>query len=234
MIRLKALVLSAGYGKRLKSLTKVTPKCLIKIKGTPILIHWIRKLQYLKINNFIVNTHYLSHKVEAAIKKNRNNLNIKIIYEKILLGTAGTLKKNLSYFNDCDGALVIHCDNFTNDNLTGFINFINENKNLICIFAFLTNKPKECGILEVDKNNFIINIFEKSSDIRGNLANGAIYYFPKKILKKLESDQFNIGEDIVRDILPNFFGKIKFYKTKSFFIDIGNMENLKLAIKNAK
>ena len=63
-------MLSAGYGKRLKSLTKVTPNCLIKIKSTQF-NSLDKKLQYLKINNFIVNTHYLSLKVEAAIKKKK-------------------------------------------------------------------------------------------------------------------------------------------------------------------
>ena len=234
MINIKALVLSAGFGKRLEPLTKETPKCLIEIKGIPMLIRWFKKLQFLEIKDILVNTHYLSHKVESAIKKYDLGLNINLIYENILLGTAGTLKKNLSFFEDSDGALIIHCDNFTNDDLIGFMQFINKNKNYICILAFYTSKPLECGILEIDKNDFVRKIFEKSSSTNGNLANGAIYYFPKAILSQMHFDKKNIGEDIVNDILLNFIGKIKCYKTSNFFIDIGNIENLKVAKRNAK
>jgi mannose-1-phosphate guanylyltransferase len=232
LVNLKALILSAGFGKRLKSLTKTTPKCLIKIKGMPILVYWFKKLQFLEIDNILVNTHYLSHKVESVVKNYQNELNINLVYEKNLLGTAGTLKKNISFFNNSDGALVIHCDNYTNDDLRGFIKFINKNKKYICIFAFYTSKPLECGILEIDKNNFVKNIYEKNSDKNGNLANGAIYYFPKKILDNMKFQKKNIGEDIVNDILYDFIGNIKCYKTSNFFIDIGNIENLKLAKKN--
>ena len=61
---MKALLLSAGYGKRLLPLTKDTPKCLIKINGITMLDLWISKIRKLGINEIIVNTHYLSDLVK--------------------------------------------------------------------------------------------------------------------------------------------------------------------------
>ncbi len=55
---MKALILAAGYGKRLRPITKNIPKCLVKIKNKPILNYWIENLIKYKFKNILVNTHY--------------------------------------------------------------------------------------------------------------------------------------------------------------------------------
>ena len=61
--KIKALLLSAGFGTRLRPLTLKTPKCLVKVNGVPLLSHWLLKLEKLGCEEVIINTHYLSHKV---------------------------------------------------------------------------------------------------------------------------------------------------------------------------
>ena len=63
MKKIKALLLSAGFGTRLRPLTLKTPKCLVKVNGVPLLNHWLLKLEKLGCEEVIINTHYLSHKV---------------------------------------------------------------------------------------------------------------------------------------------------------------------------
>ena len=80
---MKAILLAAGYGKRLGSLTKKKPKCLIKIDNKPIIQIWIDKLYSLGVRDILVNTHYLSHDVKKfLLKLNYKNLKITISYEK--------------------------------------------------------------------------------------------------------------------------------------------------------
>ena len=98
----KALLLSAGLGTRLRPLTLKTPKCLLKVGNKTILERWIKTLEKLGCESAIINTHYLSNKVEEFIKENHKNwqIDLEIKYEKKLLGTAGTLIRNKNYFTD--------------------------------------------------------------------------------------------------------------------------------------
>ena len=65
---MKAILLAAGFGNRLLPYTKETPKCLLKIKGEPLLGLWLEKLLNLGIDEFLINTHYLFIKILKFIK----------------------------------------------------------------------------------------------------------------------------------------------------------------------
>ena len=68
---MKALILAAGFGKRLGKITKSTPKCLIKYnKDNTMLDMWIRKLLICGVKNIFINTYYKSKKIKIYIKKN--------------------------------------------------------------------------------------------------------------------------------------------------------------------
>ena len=90
---MKALILAAGYGKRLGSVTKLKPKCLIKYnKDQTMLDMWIKKLLSCGVDNIIINTHFKSKKVINHIKKNYSKFpKIKTTFEKKILGTGMTL-----------------------------------------------------------------------------------------------------------------------------------------------
>jgi mannose-1-phosphate guanylyltransferase len=65
---LRALLLSAGLGTRLRPLTLYTPKCLVPIGGYPLLGRWLRKLEQAGCKAVLVNTHYLAEQVEAYLQ----------------------------------------------------------------------------------------------------------------------------------------------------------------------
>ena len=123
---MRVFLLSAGYGKRLLPLTKNTPKCLIKLNKKPLLQIWLEKLEAQGVRHFLINTHYKSDKVEKFIKKTKFSKKVKLVYEKKILGTGGTLYKNLDFFKQEDegssrlsnGMLLFN--NFTNINRNQF------------------------------------------------------------------------------------------------------------------
>ena len=65
-MKTKALLLSAGFGTRLRPITNNIPKCLVRINNIPILEHWLLKLENLGIDEVLVNKHYLAKQVEES------------------------------------------------------------------------------------------------------------------------------------------------------------------------
>ena len=65
---MKALLLAAGFGTRLRPLTNTTPKCLVTIKDKALLGIWLERLSQAGIEAFLINTHHLSDQVETYIE----------------------------------------------------------------------------------------------------------------------------------------------------------------------
>ena len=219
---MNALVLAAGYGRRLLPITKKTPKCLVKIKNKILLQIWINKLINIGIKKILINVHYKKKKVLKFIRENKYRKNLVPLNEKRLLGTAGTLISNLKYYADQD-LMLIHGDNYTKDNLKNLL--LHHHKKpkycLITMLTFITDDPQNCGIIKVDRHGVVKKIYEKSKNPPGNLANGAVYIIDKKLLKKLRNKKY---KDFSKEVIPKYIGKIYTYHTPKKFIDIGSPE----------
>ena len=96
---LRALLLAAGLGTRLRPITTYTPKCLVPIGGEPLLGRWLRKLEAVGCDSVLVNTHYLADQVDAFLQNwHSSTMSVQASYEPQLLGTAGTLLANQQFF----------------------------------------------------------------------------------------------------------------------------------------
>ena len=227
---IRALLLSAGFGTRLRPLTLDTPKCLVKINKKPILEHWLTKLEDLGVQSILINTHYLAEKVNNFLDTYYpQNNKISRFQEDIILGTAGTLIKNSEFFMNSIG-MMIHSDNFTNMNLKDLVEaHQNRPKNcLITMLTFSTNEPKSCGMVELDKKKRVKAFHEKVDNPPGNIANGAIYVFENDFLSWLKKNHPH-AKDFSIEVLPFLIGKIFTYHTSMSYIDIGTIDALEKA-----
>ena len=228
---MNAILLAAGFGTRLIPLTNNLPKCMVKIGDKPIIDIWIEKLVNIGIKKILINTHYLNKIVENHLKELSLYKKGRIIisYEKNLLGTAGTLIKNIDFFNNEDGMLV-HADNFTTDNLENLFisHFKKDCKFDISMMVFKTKYPDKCGIVEINKNKIVTKFSEKILNQSGNIANCAIYIISENIFNFLKKKQY---KDFSNEVIPQFINRIKTYQTNSFFIDIGDQISLAKANK---
>lgn len=222
---MKAILLAAGFGTRLRPLTLSTPKCLVEIKGKPLLKYWFENLTRAGINEIFINTHYLSQKVDNYILNSEYRKNVKIVYEKILLGTSKTIITNLNYFLK-DDLIVIHSDNFCKQELKELIKAHNTRpKNcLMTMLVFRTDNPSSCGIVELDSDNIVTSFHEKKINPPGNLANAAVYIFSNTMLEELNNN-YNNCIDLSTEVLPNFLNRIYTYETNEAYIDIGTPDN---------
>ena len=225
---MQALILAAGLGSRLRPITNTTPKCLVEVKGKKILEIWLEKLENLGVENFIINTHHLSEKVNDYIKKSRFKNKVKIIYEKNLLGTAGTLYKNANLITE--DLIFLHADNFTTDSLETLIkaHYSRPSDCLMTMLTFTTDDPKSCGIIKTDLKEVMVDFVEKPKNYIGSKANAAVYILSKEFLS-IFKESYKDSFDFSVDVIPNFKKRILTNQTENFFIDIGSLNNLYLA-----
>lgn len=231
---MKALLLAAGLGSRLGAYTKDVPKVLLPINGKPIIDILIRKLIAIGIEKIVINTHYKAILVEQFLKRQDYSEVLSVVREEKLLGTAGTLKSNIEELQGSD-FMVLHADNYFQDNLIHLLNFHNsdESDSLMTMATFLTNQPETCGVVEVDKNNTILNFFEKKINPPSNIANAAIYIFKKNAISLIQTLNFN-ENDISNDLIPKFIGISRAFPLTGEFIDIGTPKNYNIANELAK
>ena len=225
---MNAILLCAGISKRLRPTSFNNPKCLIKFGRNNLLEFWLKKLNDIGIKKILINTHYFDKKIKKFIYSNKIKDRVHITFEKQLLGTAGTLMKNINFYDNQDG-LLIHSDNFMTENLKVFLqNHKRRPENcLMSMLTFSTNDPKSCGIIKSSKKNILEEFYEKPKKKVGNKANAAIYCLSKEMIKELKLQKKSYI-DFSTEIIPKYKRKIFCIHTNDFFIDIGNIKNLNL------
>ena len=120
---MKAMILAAGFGKRLGELTKRKPKPLLEVKGKPLIDHHIEKLISAGFRTIAINTHYLGTQIsEHVINNFAQKIEIHISHENQILGTGGGIKKAISGFGDED-IVVINSDIYSDLDYRYFSNF---------------------------------------------------------------------------------------------------------------
>ena len=224
---LRALLLAAGFGSRLRPLTLHTPKCLVPIGGQPLLAHWLQQLELIGIEAALVNTHYLAEQVEDfLICWQQGSKGLKSSHEPRLLGTAGSLLANREFFTGCTG-LLIHADNFSQADLNQLLKAHHQRPAgcLLTMLTFTTPRPSSCGIVEIDAEGIVVGFHEKVSEPPGNRANGALYVFDQPFLDWLTAHHPN-ANDFSTEVLPHCVGSIYTWHTNSPYIDIGTPEAL--------
>lgn len=221
---MRALLLAAGCGTRLRPLTNEIPKCLVSVKGTPLLGIWLERLTAAGIGPFLVNTHYLADQVNEFVEESAYRDRVVLSYEPKLLGTAGTIVANREFLAGEDGML-IHADNYC---LAEFRAFVKAHRNrprecVMTMMTFRTPTPSSCGIVEVDARGVVVGFHEKVANPPGNLANGAVYILSPELLKMLGGELRDVT-DFSTQILNRFVGRIHTYFTPDVFVDIGTPE----------
>ncbi|OGV32599.1 MAG: hypothetical protein A2020_07365 [Lentisphaerae bacterium GWF2_45_14] len=226
---MKAIILAAGEGRRLRPLTENIPKCMVELNGKPLLQYWLDNCQRSGINEVLINTHYLAEKITDFIDSvsHRYSMRIHCVHESELYGTGGTLKNNSDFIKGEEFFFFCHGDNFTNINIGKFIDFHTRKKSMLSVALFETNLPKQCGIAEeIGPDDRIVKFIEKPEKPTSNLASAAIFLMSPNLIKDFP-DKKHI--DFSKEILPAYQGRMYGYKFDGFNIDIGTLENYKTA-----
>jgi mannose-1-phosphate guanylyltransferase len=186
---------------------------------------WIDLLINGGISKILINTHYLPNQVRDFIEQSKYRNKIELVHEGALLGTAGTLLANTSFFNN-EPLLVAHADNLSLFNVNDFI-LAHEKRPLNCemtMMLFETNHPESCGIVSLDNKLRVIEFHEKPKNPSSNLANAAIYVMERSAINYLSSVEGNTL-DISLHLIPRLLGRIYSYMNNSYHRDIGTVDS---------
>lgn len=224
---INALLFAAGNGTRLRPLTYHIPKCLVRVGGTPLLQYWLENLFSAGIDRVMINTHYLSGLVESFCKQSPYSSRIDLVHEPELLGTAGTLRKNRSYFGQT--MFMAHADNYS---LFSSKLFLQKHLDrsptcMATMMTFTTDSPSSCGIVQTDDNGTLIGYYEKELDPPGNLANAAVFLLEKEAFNWL--DLAPNATDFCKEIVPLGLGHFQTFFNGNYHRDIGTIESLNRA-----
>lgn len=214
---MKAFLMAAGYGSRLKPLTDATPKCLIPIGDGVLIDYWNKLFELHNVDKVLINTHYLSNQVQKYLQ---NNPRFICTYEESLLGSAGTLYQNKDFINSTEPFFICYADNLTNVNLSAMLQFHKDKQALLTMKLFYASDPSSCGIVDLDINSKILHFEEKPKNPKSNLANGGIYVTDSRIFSYMNETHKDFGKDLLPN-LPDIYG----YKSDDYLLDVGTLEN---------
>lgn len=237
--KIKALILAAGYAKRLWPLTKNQPKPLLDVKGKPIIEHIINQINHIsEINEIIVVTNSkFTLDFEQWAETIESKLPISIVNDMTesnddRLGAVGDLHYTVKEKGIEEDLLVIAGDNLFEYSLRDFYNFFKEKNSSIVACRDLGSKEEvkeKFGVVEIDSDKKITDFQEKPAEPKSSLAATACYIFTQKDVEEINNyiESGNKPDDAGDFIswLANHKPVYAFIFTEKWF-DIGSFENL--------
>lgn len=226
---MKALILAAGEGTRLRPLTIDQPKAMVPLGGRPLLEHLVALLCAHGIHEIAINLHYRPGAILAHFGDgSRFGVRITYSHEERLLGSAGAARR-LDWFLD-DPFLVLYGDLLTDADLTSLIETHARLGGVGTIALGETDDPMRCGIVQLDGTGRITRFIEKpTSNEFGNLANGGIYVLHRAVIDHvLHGRPSDFGADLFPALLA---AGLPLYgvPVPGYLLDVGSLERYRQA-----
>lgn len=201
---MKAVILAAGEGVRLRPITLTRPKHLIKVGGKPILERCLSMLKASGVNEAVIVVHYMADVIRDHFGYGEKfGLRIEYVEQKKMLGTGNAVSVAEPYVKD-DFLLVYGDLLFTAEALKKVIGLHRKEKPAATMAVVPIEKPEDYGIVEFDDETHVKRIIEKPSrkEAPTNLANAGIYAFSTEIFEKIkETSASTRGEWEITDAL---------------------------------
>lgn len=232
---MKAMIMAAGPGTRLRPLTHAIPKPMVPVANKPVIEHTLENLKRHGITEAVINLHNHAKIIADHIKNGaRWGLTIRYSYEEHLMGTAGGVKKAERWFHDAP-FLVASGDGLSDIDFSELIAVHREKR----AFATMVLKPVdtrfEYGVTLLDAGGRIKRFIEKPrwSEVFSNTVNTGIYVLDPSIFKYIpEGIPYDFGHQLWPELLKRrkrLFG----YITPAYWCDVGDLQEYRRAQRDA-
>jgi len=223
---MKAFLLAAGLGTRLRPITDSTPKCMLRIGDRPLLDIWLDALAKAGVHEVLVNLHHHAPVVRSHVAARSGPPAVRMVEEQELLGSAGTLLANRSFVDGEEMFVAVNADNLTDFDLGVLVDAHRDGGAIATLSLFRAPRPSECGVVDVEDGR-VVGYVEKPADPPSDLANAGMYAFHPSVLDVIAGPR---PKDIGYDMLPRLVGRARAVTIDGcYFIDIGTPAALERA-----
>ncbi len=222
---MRAMIMAAGKGTRLRPLTDLMPKPMVPIANRPALYHILRLLRRHGFREVVLNLHHMADAITSYLGEGTQlEMELTYSYELELLGTAGGVKNNEAFLRG-DTFLVISGDALTDIDLTGLIAAHRRNGSIATIAVKEVADPSLYGVLVVDDDGRVVGFQEKPprEEALSRLCNCGIYVFEPEIFSHILAGQFDdfgsrVFPALVRQHIP-----FHAHRIDAYWSDVGNL-----------
>jgi mannose-1-phosphate guanylyltransferase len=218
---MKAFLLAAGVGSRLRPITDTIPKCMVAIDGRPLLDIWLDAFGRAGVDEILVNLHHLPDAVCRHLAARFGPPAVRTVLEPELLGSAGTLIANRAWVDREEFFLVCNADNLTDFDLRSLVEAHRHHDPIATWTVFHSERPSAGGVVEIDAVGRVIGFAEKPAHPVSDLTNAGMYAFHPSVLNEIDGEP---PKDIGFDLLPRLVGRARTVLVEGYFRDIGTAD----------
>ena len=218
----KAFLLAAGIGSRLRPITDATPKCMLAIGDRPLLDIWLDAFDRAGVDEVLVNLHHLPDVVRRHIAGARRAAGGPHLLR------AGTARQRghaagqpATGSTDEDLFLACNADNLTDFDLRSLIDAHRDHGPVATLTVFHSPNPSAGGVVELDAAGRVIGFTEKPAEPVSDLVNAGMYAFHPSVLDEIDGAP---PRDIGYDLLPRLVGRARAVPVDGYFRDIGTAD----------
>jgi mannose-1-phosphate guanylyltransferase len=219
----KAFLLAAGLGSRLRPITDTTPKCMLAIGGRPLLDIWLDAFDRAGVDEVLVNLHHLPDVVRNHLEARAGSGHppgVRTVFEPELLGSAGTLAANRAWVGGEQMFLACYADNLTDFDLRSLAETHRTHGAIATLTVFHSERPSAGGVVELDAADTVVGFTEKPSRPVSDLVNAGMYAFHPRVLDEIGGPPCDIGYDL----LPRLVGRAQAIPVEGYFRDVGTVD----------
>jgi mannose-1-phosphate guanylyltransferase len=217
----KAFLLAAGVGSRLRPITDTLPKCMVVIGDRPLLDVWLDAFDRASVDEVLVNLHHLPDVVRDHIAARPGPPVVRTFFEPELLGSAGTLAANRHWVDGEEMFLACNADNLTDFDVRSLIDEHRGHDAIATLTVFHSETPSAGGVVELDGDGTVTGFAEKPAEPVSDLTNAGMYAFHPSVLREITGPAPN---DIGHHLLPRLVGRARAMLVEGYFRDIGTVE----------
>ena len=220
---MKAMVLAAGLGTRLRPLTYEIPKPMVPVLDRPVMAHIVDICERQGFTDLVANLHYFPDTI-------RDYFGDRLTYnfEEELTGTAGGVRQVAGFFGD-DPIVVISGDALTDVDLNALVERHRSSGGIATLTVKRVEDTREYGVVIHDADGRIQGFQEKPdpAEALSNLGNCGIYCFSREIFDYFPKTEF---ADWAQDVFPALLENdvpFHIHETKEYWNDVGSLAELR-------
>lgn len=210
----------------MRPLTDSIPKCLVPICGRPLLDIWLDLCARSGITDVLLNLHAHAQLIEDHLGKAGSSINVCVVHEKQLLGSAGTIAANRDWIGSDTTFWVLYSDVLTTADLRQMGEFHSLHEGIATLGVYRVPDPSSCGVAITNDSGVIVDFEEKPQHPRSDWVFTGIMVANRDLFDYIPSC---VPADIGFQVLPRLVNHMNAYPIHDYLLDIGTMDNYQKA-----